>query len=117
MANSVDLSDFLQKSNRLIQSMIRQRPKTLLEVGAEILRLGTFEVPHDEGLLQSSGTVEPDGDDAIVGYNKVYAARLHEHPEYNFQKNRKAKYLEDPIKNNIGHLRDYMAESLQEVMK
>lgn len=61
------------------------------------------EVPHDIGTLQGSGNVSPaeiKGDEisAEVGYDTPYAARLHEHPEFNFQKGRKGKYLEDPLK-------------------
>lgn len=71
------------------------------DVANEILRLSQFEVPHDEGTLQNSGTVEREGDTFVVGYHTPYAARLHEHPEYRFQGGRKGKYLEDPIKNNL----------------
>jgi hypothetical protein len=66
----------------------------------ELLRLSQMEVPHDEGTLQNSGVVEKVGDDIIVGYHAPYAARLHEHPEYHFQKGRKGKYLEDPTLKN-----------------
>lgn len=66
----------------------------------ELLRLSQFEVPHDEGSLQNSGVVEEDGNDIVVGYRQRYAARLHENPQYKFQKGRKGKYLEDPINNN-----------------
>lgn len=75
--------------------------KASSELAEEILRLSQFEVPHDTGQLQNTGATEPEPGGYIVGYNKVYAARLHEHPEYNFQKGRKGKYLEDPIKNNM----------------
>ena len=82
------------------------------DVGEEILRLSSFEVPHDTGMLQSSGHVEDNGDESVVGYNKVYAARLHEHPEYRFQKGRKGKYLEDPIKTNMQTFIRYIQKAL-----
>lgn len=72
----------------------------LLDTAFEIMRLSQKEVPHDEGTLANSGVVEPDGEDIIIGYHTPYAARLHEHPEYNFQKGRKGRYLEDPIVEN-----------------
>lgn len=75
-------------------------PKIMMDVGFEALRLSQFEVPHDEGTLQNSGTVEEVDGDVVLGYHEKYAARLHEHPEYNFQKGRKGKYLEDPIREN-----------------
>lgn len=85
------------------------------KIADEILRLSSFEVPHDTGLLQASGHVEPEDDGAIVGYNKVYAARLHEHPEYRFQKGRKGKYLEDPIKRNLSIFRKFITEQLEQL--
>lgn len=69
-------------------------------VANEVLRLSQMEVPHDEGTLQNSGVAEEIDGDIVVGYHTPYAARLHEHPEYHFQKGRKGKYLEDPILRN-----------------
>lgn len=71
------------------------------DVASEVLRLSQQEVPHDIGTLQNSGSVEDEDEQSIVGYHTPYAARLHEHPEYRFNKGRKGKYLEDPIKNNL----------------
>ena len=104
MAVTFDVSGFNAGVKKLQGSMKDASNNALFGIGGEILRLSGFEVPHDKGLLQASGSVEKDYSDQdayIVGYNKVYAARLHEHPEYRFQKNRKGKYLEDPIKNNV----------------
>jgi len=95
-----DASSFIKGVESLIKRVEAGSRGAKNMVADEVLRLSQFEVPHDTGLLQNSGHVEPNGDDYIVGYNKVYAARLHEHPEYHFQKGRKGKYLEDPIKMN-----------------
>lgn len=84
-----------------IQSAVKSNlQKHLFEVGLELLRLSQKEVPHDEGTLQNSGTVEKIGNDLVVGYHTRYAAWLHEHPDFNFQDGRKGKYLEDPIIRN-----------------
>jgi hypothetical protein len=68
------------------------------------MRLSQKEVPHDKGTLQNSGYVNfafgGSKGDIVIGYNTPYAARLHEHPEYHFQKGRKGKYLYDPIVRN-----------------
>lgn len=101
MSIKVDTNSFTQGIARLGKAMAKAALKGVNDVASEILRLSEREVPHDIGLLQASGHVEPSkSDEVTVGYNKVYAARLHEHPEYMFQKGRKGKYLEDPIKNN-----------------
>lgn len=100
----------------LKQKVLLQNRKALREIGNEILRLSTFEVPHDKGLLQASGHLEMGKEEALVGYNKVYAARLHENPQFRFQKGRKGKYLEDPIKNNLGTFRRFYSEILGEII-
>lgn len=101
MANVTwNTTNFINGVTNLINKIEAGAKEAKQIVADEILRLSQFEVPHDTGLLQNSGHVEPEGNDYLVGYNKVYAARLHEHPEYKFQKGRKGKYLEDPIKNN-----------------
>ena len=79
-----------------------------LNLAAErLLTLSSVEVPLEIGTLQASGTVEraasPDEGSAVV-YDTPYAARLHEHPEYNFQGGRKGKYLEDPALHNKDEL-------------
>ena len=98
--------------NNLAQKMFMLVRQGTSDVAEEILRLSNFEVPHDTGQLQTSGHVEPGQDwregEKIVGYNKVYAARLHENPQYRFQKGRKGKYLEDPIKRNLHVFIDYI---------
>lgn len=112
-----DTSDLEQGLGKLeIKIQLLQR-KAVRDISEEILRLANFEVPHDTGLLQNSGHVEPKAEsadrfEAIIGYNKSYAARLHEHPEYHFQKGRKGKFLEDPIKNNLSVFGEYYREIL-----
>lgn len=75
-----------------------------------LLALSAAEVPFDLGTLSESGTVDPatsPEEGAAVVYDTPYAARHHEHPEYNFQNGRKGKYVEDPAlehKNELGEI-------------
>ncbi len=108
-----DVSDLNKGIERLLRETDKQSKKGLSDLAEEIMRLSGREVPHDKGSLQNSGQVDEDGDGYVIGYNKVYAARLHEHPEYKFQKGRKGKYLEDPIKNNITPLLEHFGNSLK----
>jgi hypothetical protein len=111
---TVDIENLKTGIKRSLSAMDKAALSTINDVADEILRLSSFEVPHDTGMLQTSGHVEPDTDKSvIVGYNKVYAARLHEHPEYRFQKGRKGKYLEDPIKNNLAVFQRYIADGIK----
>ena len=76
------------------------------DVADAVLQQSEKEVPHDVGTLQGTGVVDKPGlMQRIVGYHIKYAARLHEHPEYRFQKGRKGKYLESPIVKNASELK------------
>lgn len=118
MANiKLDASDFLKKSKGFVLAIEGATKNAVEAVANEVLRLSQFQVPHDTGQLQNTGHVEP-GDNQyqkIVGYNKVYAARLHEHPEYRFQGGRKGKYLEDPIKNNLSVFHKFISDNIKGV--
>lgn len=99
-----DDRDFQRRLGMFMGNAQKALASGLFGVGGEALRLSQREVPHDKGDLQNSGTVEQEGQEVIVGYHRPYAARLHEHPEYHFQKGRKGKYLEDPIRQNAQEL-------------
>lgn len=101
----IDISDVLNNLGKLDARSKVAAKAARGAVGDELLRLSQKEVPHDEGTLAGTGISEEDGDDQIVAYNTPYAARLHEHPEYQFQKGRKGKYLEEPIKHNQSSFR------------
>ena len=108
--NTKGVSIGILNFNRAIKQGV---PRALMDVAVEVLRLSQFEVPHDEATLQNSGTVEVVSDNVILGYHTPYAARLHEHPEYRFQRGRKGKYLEDPINRNASVLGITFGNSLQ----
>lgn len=116
----IDASDFLKDMDGLIRRADDGRKLAQQEAGDELLRLSQAEVPHDVGTLQNSGHTEEDGDDILVGYGGAaapYAARLHEHPEYRFQKGRKGKFLEDPLIKNLKVLRDHIESGWNNVMQ
>ena len=87
----------------------------LSRAGERLLALSAVEVPFEWGTLSDSGAVssplgQRDGDAEVdVTYDTPYAARLHEHPEYNFQGGRKGKYLEDPALQNRAELGQIVA--------
>lgn len=121
MASNIvfEYEDFKRGLKKLSEAIGQGITKPVREVAIEILRLSSFEVPHDKGLLQASGHVEdtPEPTEVIVGYNKVYAARLHENPQYHFQKGRKGKYLEDPIKNNKPTFIEFIKKGMADILR
>lgn len=100
----VDTTGFLASVKDLGKSAESAKDASAMDIGLEIMRLSQEQVPHDVGSLQNSGNVEQIGGNVVLGYYEPYAARLHEHPEYRFQKGRKGKYLEDPIRTNANAL-------------
>ncbi len=114
MGISLDAGNVLANLAQLATKIPVAEASAAEQIADEIMRLSQKDVPHDEGTLQNSGAVERDGDDWIVGYFTPYAARLHEHPEYNFQKGRKGKYLEDPILKNTEKLGLTYIKALEE---
>jgi hypothetical protein len=114
---TVDISEVLNNLGKLDKLSVTAAKKARGVVGDELLRLSQAEVPHDEGTLANTGISEEDGDDQIVAYNTPYAARLHEHPEYQYQKGRKGKYLEDPIKHNQSAFREIFKTEFTEGLK
>ncbi len=104
MVAEMNSKGVLLEIDNFVKAADRHSKTGLMDVALEVMRLSQFEVPHDEGTLQNSGAVEEIRGTIVAGYHTAYAARLHEHPEYRFQKGRKGKYLEDPIIKNTNTL-------------
>lgn len=105
-------------SNRLAQFSegLQQRLMVGENLAAErLLALSTERAPLDIGTLIGSGTVEPattPEEGAAVIFDTPYAARLHEHPEYNFQNGRQGKYVEEPALQNRKELGDIIRKQV-----
>lgn len=110
-----DDSEFLKGMDTFVKRVEKQKMTALEVMADELLRLSQLEVPLDVSYLMQSGNVQKGEEEYLVGYNTDYAARLHEHPEYNFQKGRKGKYLEDPLKKNLKIFLRYFDKSMGEV--
>jgi len=65
-----------------------------------VLRDSKTQVPLDRGDLQRSTKTEDIKGGIRAGYDIKYAARQHEELRWNHKNGRKAKYLEDPLKQN-----------------
>lgn len=110
----IDPSNFIDMIDTLAKKVDSISMKALAEMGDTLLNLSSKEVPHDTGALQATGVVDPNEakQTVTVGYHTPYAARLHEHPEYRFQKGRKGKYLEDPLKHNLSRWLEVYAKQI-----
>jgi hypothetical protein len=92
------------------------------KAGERLLALAIDLAPEDVGTpgLIGSGQVvlaEQPGDDTLVVFDTPYAARLHEHPEYNFatdkNPNAQGKYLESAALQNMTELAAVIAREIR----
>jgi len=97
------------------------------EFAVEILAKSTAIIPYDKGELQGAIIDEPIRNGVkVIGYDKPYAAKQHEdtsltHPgprSTSPERGAKGepKYLENPIKQNIGHLRTAIERQLNRAL-
>lgn len=98
-----------------------QRLPGALDVGAERLLARSVErSPWDEGTLANAHSVEratsPDEGAAVVA-DTPYAARLHEHPEYNFatdaNPNAQGKWVENAALEHKDEIGEVIAAELR----
>ena len=92
------------------------------EAGEALLTEANKTVPHDEGTLERSGTVETDMDNLItaVGYDTPYAIRWHEAPpgSVNFSDPKaRTKWLEKTSREMRDKIRDHVANKLKSELK
>lgn len=72
----------------------------LRDAGEDLRERADALAPVQSGRLVGSAAVAVEGSEAVIGYDTVYAVRLHEHPEYHFR-NGGGKWLERA--QNEGH--------------
>lgn len=97
-------SNFGQVSDMALAGILRG--ETL--AAERLLALSLPRTPFRDGPLRESGAVIPAADPqegAAVTFDTPYAARLHEHPEYNFNEpGTGGKYVENPALENSREL-------------
>ena len=113
VAVKLDTRDFDAGMKRFRENVRQVENEVSYEQANEILRTSVREVPHHTGNLQSTGDTRPLAAETghMVYYDTDYAAKMHENPQFSFQKGRKGKYLEDPIKRN-GSLLEQIAQNV-----
>lgn len=116
---SFDDSGFQKILDSFGRGLEQMAIRGMVEMADSLLVLSRLEVPHDIGELSKSGSVFNNGiDDIGVAYNKEYATYQHEGGDgkrviKHYQKGRKKKYLEDPMKNNLSKFMDIGTKNLE----
>ena len=116
----------MRKPTQKIRAAIRREAEMEMKrVSADILAQAKREVPVDEGTLRRSALrkVEWDGDTlkASISFNTPYAAKQHEDASlthngvgfYGRQRQGKAKYLEDPVKQYYPKVKQRLADAMR----
>lgn len=106
------------RGDQIIEEKNQAVAQALYKGISHILNEANNIAPKDEGtLIQTSAVdVDPDAGVANAFYVQKYAARLHEHPEYNFQGGRQGKWLEKTILAEGDRVREIMANEIKERM-
>ncbi|PIY32073.1 MAG: hypothetical protein COZ07_06965 [Candidatus Infernicultor aquiphilus] len=115
------ISSVLRNLNKVEKIVVNSIEQGVNDLTNKLLADSQKQVPHDIGTLAGSGHTVPASNkggmiEGKVGYNTPYAARLHEHPEYKFQKGRKGKYLIDPLKNLVSTGKKYLEGILRSAL-
>lgn len=94
--------------------------RALKDAAEHVLTESNKIAPLDEGDLTRSGNVdsglESGTPTAVVYYDTPYAAKVHEHPEYNFQNGREGKYLEKTLENEREAILRYLADECRRAL-
>lgn len=110
---------------RLDKAKIRQSTQQCTKKGTwsaldHLAAVSKEQVPIDQGPLKNSCYVDvaDDGSSGTVSYDMPYAIPQHEHTEFQHQRGRKAKYLEDPVNDPAvqREMRTLMARAYEEKM-
>ena len=106
------------KGDKVSVAVRMEMAKTLDNVSEALLTEANKTVPHDIGDLEKSGDTDIDRTKLIahVFYDTPYARRLHEHPEYNFNKGRRGKWLELTVIEWRDRFKQYIRDSLSHIL-
>lgn len=105
------VSDAVSELNKRISKVKLYTPQAMRDIGQDLLGKSVERAPVDEGDLRGSGFSEVDGLTTTVGFTAVYALRQHEETQYNHPQGGEAKYLENPMNENMSRYVKYLEDS------
>lgn len=116
------MTDFsLEWRGREIQGAVhRAAKKALLEVGADLQQRSSDQAPVDTGDLRGNASVDRNNLDNLqifVGYSLPYALRQHEEINYSHPMGGKAKFLEDPFREQRINYQMHLAKAVGQATK
>jgi hypothetical protein len=93
--------------------------KGLTDAAEHILEESNRVIPHDEGTLMRSGSVDVDETmgEASISYDTPYAARQHEDQTLSHPNGRKAKFLESALKERSDAAVEFYKKAIEGALK
>lgn len=79
--------------------------KAVLKAAKRLLEKSNSRTPYEYGALVGSSGIRTYKGVVYIFYDRPYAVRLHENPQFNFQGGRRGKWLEATLKE---HVRDFV---------
>lgn len=100
--------------SRAVQAAVR----ALQTTAADLQGKSAAQAPIDTGDLRANASVSPikqEGDSiyVTVGYDLPYAIVQHERLDFHHPKGGKAKYLEDPYKENVARYERFIKDAIR----
>ena len=92
------LRDIPKKSQK---SVLDELTDCLLDLQGKAQALAPHDLGDLEGSADSGAQIVGNGVEGFVTFDTPYATRQHEELEWKHEPGRQAKYLEDPLKENI----------------
>ena len=87
-----------------------------LEAAKDLLERANEHVPLEFGFLKSTGIADADGNKGVVSYSAVYAAKLHQHPEYNFRGAGTGRWLQNAVEEGEQQTLEAFAKPIKKVL-
>ncbi|MBN1174564.1 MAG: hypothetical protein JXA67_20515 [Micromonosporaceae bacterium] len=84
-----------------------------------LLQVSRTLCPHEEGMLEDTSEVtsDPDKLQACVSYTQPYAVRQHEELDWHHDKDRQAKYLEQPANTERDTMQEKIAKQIRQALQ
>ena len=119
MANSnfsiAGINEAVSRLNRIILETEGNTEDAIKDIALDLIGKSKERAPVDTGDLRGSGFVDIQGTSAIVGFTEIYALNQHEDLNFNHSDG-EAKFLENPLKENIDnyiqHIRNGVTEAV-----
>jgi hypothetical protein len=113
------LISYLDWNGDIIDARRKEGAIKGLKLAAEhVLQVSRTRVPLEEGTLERSGVASVDSSEmkAAVSYDTVYAVYQHERLDLKHAPGRTAKYLEDPINEEVDTVREIVAAAVRRAL-